>query len=208
MGGAAAGGAGVTAFLQSLADYGMQQLTANRNKKEARRARAHQIYMRSTAYQATMKDMKEAGLNPILAYSQGATGAGSSPMASHSGGGTSAGAAFAGAHSAISAGKLRKEEQLNLAKQREVMDTQVGLNTNLTAQAEAKALLDANSAESVRIQNIKDKKFLPIHEGIGKGVSTSAKGIQEAVKRLNEDKSFMQRPESPTRRSHAPRGKR
>lgn len=35
-----------------------------------------QQYMRSTAYQATMQDMKAAGLNPILAASRGATGAG------------------------------------------------------------------------------------------------------------------------------------
>lgn len=35
-----------------------------------------QQYMRSTAYQATMDDMRKAGLNPILAADRGATGAG------------------------------------------------------------------------------------------------------------------------------------
>lgn len=36
---------------------------------------------RSTAYQTTVQDMKSAGLNPMLAYSQGSTGTPSSAMA-------------------------------------------------------------------------------------------------------------------------------
>lgn len=46
-------------------------------KKQFKRTK----YLRSTAYQATMKDMKKAGLNPILAYKQGATAAGAAQMA-------------------------------------------------------------------------------------------------------------------------------
>lgn len=36
--------------------------------------RRWQQFMRQTAYQDTVRDMKNAGLNPMLAYSQGATG--------------------------------------------------------------------------------------------------------------------------------------
>lgn len=40
-----------------------------------------QEYMRSTAYQATMADMKKAGLNPMLAFSRGPTSWGSAGAA-------------------------------------------------------------------------------------------------------------------------------
>lgn len=40
-----------------------------------------QEYMRSTAYQATMADMKKAGLNPMLAFSKGPTSWGSAGAA-------------------------------------------------------------------------------------------------------------------------------
>ena len=43
------------------------------NADQAREARDWQTNMRGTAYQATVKDLQAAGLNPMLAYSNGAT---------------------------------------------------------------------------------------------------------------------------------------
>lgn len=49
---------------------------------EAEKAFERQKYLRDTAYQSTVEDMKKAGLNPILAYQQGGSSTPSTPSAS------------------------------------------------------------------------------------------------------------------------------
>ena len=74
--GAIAGAAAPTA----LGVYGQSQANAS-NAKEAKRQREFQERMRATQYQTAVEDMRKAGLNPALAYSQGGAGTPSGAMA-------------------------------------------------------------------------------------------------------------------------------
>ncbi len=63
-------------FAQAGASFSAAAYSSSESRKAAKDQRRWQKHMAETAYQRTMKDMAAAGLNPILAYQQGATGAG------------------------------------------------------------------------------------------------------------------------------------
>lgn len=69
-------------LLSNLANAGSQASAKKFNSAEAAAERAFQKEMRGTAYQDTVKDMIAAGINPILAATNGATSSTSGASAS------------------------------------------------------------------------------------------------------------------------------
>lgn len=87
--------------------------TAVEGDKQARKQRRFIERMRSTAYQATMEDMRQAGLNPILAYKTGPTPIGSAAQGITPDFGQ---ALASGVNSAVKAFKAPAEKKLTKAQ--------------------------------------------------------------------------------------------
>lgn len=69
------------------------------NSNEAQRGRDYSAYMSNTAYQRAVGDLQAAGLNPMLAYTQGGA---TTPSASTASGTAASGSMGSGAHASIS----------------------------------------------------------------------------------------------------------
>lgn len=121
-----------------------QESANSANSGASKDQMAFQERMSSTAYQRAVADMTKAGLNPMLAYSQGGA---SAPLGSMPNIQNSAGQVGQGVASAIQA----KQVMANLQQ----VNSQTDLNENLAMKAKADAAYSVSSARSADAQAAK-----------------------------------------------------
>lgn len=171
---------GGSSILPALISAGGGAISTAYNLTESKRQRRFQREMSDTKHQREIRDLRKAGLNPILSATKGMGGAAPS------------GAAATTQNALASAGEL-------LSKKGILGATENNLNAN-----SAKAIEDKNtsyelgrvhSAKSYgqRIQNIKDAKTLPIHEkgadfilDFGKSYSETGEEAKKFHQKLNK----------------------
>lgn len=175
MGGWAAFGSAAGSAVGSLAGSALTAVMADR---QAHKTRKFLRQMRRTAYQTTMADMKDAGLNPILAYKTGPTNVSGAPMAPTPNFGDSMAAGVK-----AGADVFDKRTQAGV---REKQETQIEAMTRQSVAAGDKAMADAQLADKqsalADLNLQRGKALLPFE--IQQGMAT-ARGI-EAATRIRE----------------------
>lgn len=130
-----------------------QKDTNEANRAMSQEQMAFQERMSSTAYQRATKDMREAGLNPMLAYAQGGA---SSPAGSTA---TMSSPVAAGLSSAHQSARLYadldnlKETNKQIKSQTELNEANAKMADALKTKANADAMLSANSAANAAVNN-------------------------------------------------------
>ncbi len=126
-----AAGLAIGAGVSAVGSFLGQRQANIANRMMAREQMAFQERMSSTAYQRGIEDLKKAGLNPMLAYSQGGA---SSPGGAQATMRSETDAAV----SSAKAGSMAASELKSMAGQRELMYNQARLAAN-SAEREAAA---------------------------------------------------------------------
>lgn len=162
--------------------------TAQQNAENAEQARIKREWdekMRGTAYQATVADLQAAGLNPMLAYSNGATSAGSgavsAPMQNKALSAAQTTAAAAQSEN-LRADTALKANQAELASAQAVKtQAETGL-TNATAD-NTRATLPNIQAELTRIVMNKDLMY---QQGLTETARRALIEAQEKVAKIEQ----------------------
>lgn len=155
-------GVAAAALVGGIASYAGSTQTNAMGASESGRVRAWQKDMYKRRYQMTVKDMKKAGLNPMLAYAQGAGSVPSGAMASFQ---NPAAAGVSSAVDAYEAGiqgeaadaEIQKKEQevRNLESAKDLTDEQVRAMTYTIAEIQSRIDLNASTAQGVDYENVK-----------------------------------------------------
>lgn len=145
--------AGLDAAIGAVSAFG-QHRANKKSQDSAREQMSFQERMSNTQYQRAMKDMAEAGLNPILAYSQGGAG---TPSGSSSRFEDTLGK---GVGTALESRRQRREYEAFLS-QKAVNDSLIKYQAAQAAQANSAAALNRQNTEIAKWNTViaKDDAF-------------------------------------------------
>jgi len=180
-----AGGDAGGALVGGLIGLGATALSAGYARRAATTAYRRQKDFRSTAYQATMADMREAGLNPMLAFSKGPTSGGAVPMARQVDFSGIAGSARRGA-TLVQELKNLKAVRLKDDALRDQADSQISLNEAAEELRRKEAIQTQASAQGLVIQNAINATKLPAAIAEGDVDASKAGTLLRQWKRVTE----------------------
>ena len=165
----------MSGLLSNLANAGSQASAKKYNSAEAAAERAFQKEMRGTAYQDTVKDMIAAGINPILAATNGAT-------ASTSGASASIGSQHYNQQSAQAASVSAMYEYGNNTA--ELADKYLQLAKKATSAKQIKAAKSwEQSASELASSSAKQvQQYSYAASKLGSGLAGAGKAAKDAVK--------------------------
>lgn len=140
------------AMIPGVGEYLGQQEANAANARQAQAQMDFQREMSNTSYQRATEDMKKAGLNPALAYSQGGASTPTGSMATMQNAKASLGSTISGTLSLLSLKKdlEQKSENVNLTKQQTKNAEWDQLTKESDAQIKNVEAMDAAHMQSAR----------------------------------------------------------
>lgn len=179
---------GLTDFIPGIGDAAAEKRANEANRAEAALNREFQERMSNTAYQRAMKDMRAAGLNPILAYQQGGASTPSGAQAQFSPESKTRLGDFA--LQATTGLSNARSQATAVQQQQAVNESAIQLNKANTAKS-------VSDAESTRVETELKRKNLPraklegeISEKISRGlrkILSNFESSAEDVKKNNKE---------------------
>lgn len=176
-------------FIPGIGDYMATKDANQTNLTSAKEQMAFQERMSNTGYQRATADMKAAGLNPMLAYTQGPASTPSGALAqvdpqSKTGLAKSAAEAFGlntQAKTAKSQISLNEATTENVANQAKVTEANVSTAKSNADLAAAKVQAEKERLENERQKAIHERKF--VKDKVDKDALLSGSGLIHAAKK-------------------------